>query len=567
MFIRKKPSGKYKYIEIVETYWDPTTKMPRTTVIEKIGRLDKLLAEDPEVMQKLEEKVKGMNGDAEKKRAAERRKTIEQFLSEGKTEETKEGCPVRNYGYVIYKKIWDELKIERTLQEEQRKNSKAEYEMGAVTFLLTIGRIMNPASKQRTYLEQKNYLGMKKVDDLNQVYRALDVLQKSKTAIEKHLDKQIRKQYGREINVAFYDVTTFAFQSVEKDSLKQFGYSKDQKFNEVQVVLGLFMDKNGIPVGYELFPGNTSDFSTMQTALESLKGKYKIKKVIITADRGLNSKKNLKMIREMGYGYVMASKIRGASEEIKEMVLSEEGYTAVRDDFKYKVYPYQNIIKDGKEEQSFSENLIVTWSKARQEKDAADRKRLVDKAIKLVESPAQYHAEMKKGGRKYVQTAIQGKGLQVNYAQIEYDASFDGYYSIETSETMADPEEIIDIYKGLWKIEETFRVMKSNLESRPCFVWTESRIKGHFVSCFIALTIQRIIEFRLRQANCNAGTTQIIDAVRSANVMIVNENSRPVFFKAVNDSLYDEMIRILEIGSLYTSNSRKDIHDMIALRV
>ncbi len=566
MFLRIKPAGKYQYVEIVETYRDPETKISRTSVIEKIGRLDKILEEDPGIIEKLKQKVEKLNQDAEEKRNIDRKKSVEQFLSEGKRRETS-GYPVRNYGYVVYQHIWDELKMDAILEKVQQENSKSNYDLAKITFLLTISRLLNPVSKLRTYQERDNYLGQNFELDLNQIYRALDLLSNGKDEIEKSMDRRIQKLYGRELDVAFYDVTTYAFQSVEADSLKRFGYSKDQKVNEVQIVMGLFIDNNGIPMGYELFPGNTSDFSTLETALKQLKEKYKIKKIIITADRGLNSKNNLKIIKDMGFGYIMAYKIQSASERVKKAVLSPDDYLFINDQFKYKTYPYRNCIKDGKEVQMLDENLIITWSDDRQKKDAADRKRLLEKAVKLAESPARYRAELKKGGKKYLTTANSGMDPEVNYVQAESDAQFDGYYAIETSETLLEPADVIQKYKGLWKIEESFRVMKSELEARPCFVWTESRIRGHFVICFIALVIQRILEYRLLRHGCNSSTPKIIAAIRSAEVMVYSENSKSIFLKRENDLLYDEIIQALGLNPLFSYNEKNDIRQILALHI
>ncbi len=155
------------------------------------------------------------------------------------------------------------------------------------------------------------------------VFRSAGRIQSRDRKIYRQTDQE--NIYKRELDVAFYDVTTYAFESVESDGLKEFGYSKDKKFNEVQVVMGLLIDRCGIPLGYELFPENTSDYSTLVTILGQLKEKYKIRKIILTADRGLNSKNNLRLIKEMGFGYVMAYKIRGATEKIQKRSIESGG--------------------------------------------------------------------------------------------------------------------------------------------------------------------------------------------------------------------------------------------------
>ena len=570
MFIRIKPGGKYKYVEIVESYRDPVTKTSVPLTIQRLGRLDKLEEKDPEILEKLRAQVAEINQNVNKKKESEKRLEVEKFLSTTDGEETKEGYPEKNYGHAIYRKIWDEMNFDTKLKKLQKEHSAATYDLANITYLMVINRLLNPGSKLAVYKEMDNFLWkVEKIEkiNLNHIYRSLDLLAANKEEIEEYTDKRIRKLYQRELDVAFYDVTTYAFESVETDGLKEFGYSKDKKFNEVQVVMGLLIDRYGIPLGYELFPGNTSDYSTLATILGQLKEKYKIKKIIITADRGLNSKNNLQLIKEMGFGYVMAYKIRGATEKIKKEVLDQEGYTWEKDTFRYKVYDYENRIKSKDGEVVLDEKLIVTWSETRRQKDEHDRLRLVEKAQKLMEKPGAVAAEMKKGGKKYLKPEKGKIQFEINYEQIEYDAQFDGYYGIETSEMSLSAAEIIEIYHGLWKIEESFRVLKTDLEVRPCFVWTEKRIKGHFVMCFIALTIQRILEYKLECADCHLSTAKIIAGLSSANLLVYSEKTRPIYLKIANNPDFDRILSAFSMTPLFSRNTRKDIRDIIALQI
>jgi len=180
----------------------------------------------------------------------------------------------------------------------------------------------------------------------------------------------------RDLSVAFYDVTTYYFESVRADDLKRFGYSKDNKVNQVQVVMGLLIDSNGIPISYELFPGNTNDFKTLEPVMRKLKADYGIKKVIITADRGLNSKQNLAFLKSVGYEYVMAYKIRSSSKEIKEMVLSGETYHIVSKEFKWKVCNFSTSVNYEGRKVNLEDQMVITWSASREAKDRRDRERL-----------------------------------------------------------------------------------------------------------------------------------------------------------------------------------------------
>jgi len=299
-----------------------------------------------------------------------------------------------------------------------------------------------------------------------------------------------------QIDVVFYDVITFSFESVRKDSLRDFGFSKDAKFKEVQVVMGLLIDREGRPIGYELFSGNTFEGKTLEVSLDKLKKRFTIGKVIIVADRGINSKINLMHIKDKGYDYIFASRIKNMKKDIKEEIFNKEGFKDT-DGISYKIIDYVNKVNKTYE---LPENLIITYSSQRAQKDRADRERLIKKARTLLKNKSYITASNKRGGKKYLKSS-----KDINWAldeeAIKKDEMFDGYYGIETSEKNLTAKEILKAYHTLWKIEESFRIMKSTLSVRPVFHWTESRIKGHFVICFLAFLLERTLEFKLKKAN------------------------------------------------------------------
>ena len=406
-----------------------------------------------------------------------------------------------NYGYLAYRKLWKELGIRDCLEAIQNCATRMEYPLSETAFLMAVQHLLEPRSKLSTYQRQGRYFGMNDIS-LQHMYRALDVMGKQKEEIEREMFEYNYVRTNKKVDVVFYDVTTFAFESVIADELKDFGFSKDCKFNEVQVVMGMIIDADGIPVGYELFPGNTFDGKTMLRALENIKSRFGIQRVIIVADRGLNSKVNLNLIKEAGYGYIMSSKIKGMSRSQQTTVLSPDGFIPVNDksgneEFRYKRLDYINEFTDEDgEHYSLSENLIVSYSKKRARKDQKDRERLVEKAKKLLENPEKINALQKRGGRRYIDRIDPEKAETWKLAldKIERDANFDGYYGIQTSEKNMSATDVMDAYHTLWKIEESFRIMKSTLEVRPVFHWTPKRIHGHFVVCFLAFLMERKME-------------------------------------------------------------------------
>jgi transposase len=306
--------------------------------------------------------------------------------------------------------------------------------------------------------------------------------------------------------------------------------------------MGMVIDSDGIPVGYELFPGNTFDGKTRVDALMNIKKRFGINRVVIVADRGINSKGNLNLIKEAGYGYIMASKIKGMSKETQEKILSIDGFDSIKDKegveiFRYKTIDYINIFTDeNKKKHALSENLIVSYSDKRAAKDIRDRERLVTKAKSMLENPERIKASNKRGGKKYLNQTDPKQAVSWSLAmeKIEADAKYDGYYGIQTSEKEMSPTDVMQAYHTLWKIEESFRIMKSTMEVRPIFHWTPKRIEGHFVLCFLAFLMERKMEAMLKiEADETISTPQRIqEALNTTQLAAVTSKDETFYIKA-----------------------------------
>lgn len=452
-----------------------------------------------------------------------------------------------NYGYLAYARLWEDLGMRECLENLGRDCHLVKMDLQRTVLLMTVQHLLRPRSKLSTFEHQGLYCHFPEIP-LSHLYRALDRLASGKEKIEQELFERNHLKLGQEVDVVFYDVTTFAFQSVNKDELKDFGYSKDCKFNEVQVVMGLLLDARGMPMGYELFPGNTFDSRTMVTSLGNLKRKFNVRRVVIVADRGLNSKGNLGLIRQAGYGYIMASRLRGMGREMREKALDGQGYTSVSSDFRYKTIPYVNVYTDeGGKTHELQENLIVSWSSKRAAKDAADRQRLVLKARKLLEKPSSIDALSKRGGKKYLKNSTVSKTRWVmDEKRAADDAVLDGYYAIQSSEKEMTATEVMVAFHMLWRIEDSFRVMKSTLEARPVFHWTPERIRGHFVMCFLAFMMQRKLESLLSKPKHDEepkSPERIREALLSMQLAKVETNGETLYLKTRNLPLGSEVFR------------------------
>ena len=454
--------------------------------------------------------------------------------------------------------MWQELGISRWIKDIK---TRSKIEIEEILKQLVFQRLLTPSSKKSAYDHREDYVDFRNDLILEDYYRVLDIIYDEKEKLEKHLNSTLKKKFNRELNVVLYDVTTYYFESVKKDEIKGFGFSKDNKVNQVQVVMGLLIDNNGIPVGYELYPGNTSEFSTLYPVIKNLKEKYKLKKVIVAADRGLNSGKNLLLLKELGLDYVMAYKLKGAKKEIKEK-LFEDGYT-IEKEFKYKLIEHVKEIRvDGKVEK-IQDNLLLGYSEKRAKKDKADRQRLLDKADKLLNKPSMMKQELKKGGKKFIKVTKGNLDIELDVKQIEEAEKMDGFFAIEYSQKELTGREVREIYGSLWKIEDSFRVLKTNLEARPIFVWSEKRIRAHFLICYLALVIERYLEKLLKDNNVNLSTAKIQEAIRNTTLGSVETLMGDYYIKDAESKEYLDIINSVKMNKIplvgYVSDIKKCI--------
>ena len=540
-----------KYVRVVHSYRDPETNKPKMKVIKNYGNLEKLLKQDKNFLEKLEKEIKEKN-ERLKESAVDKIKKIEADNFE------KEGLVRKNYGYLVYEKTWQELGISRWIKDIK---TRSKIEIGEILKQLVFQRLLTPSSKKSAYDHRENYVDFRNDLILEDYYRVLDIIYDEKEKLEKHLNRTLKKKFNRELNVVLYDVTTYYFESVKKDEIKGFGFSKDNKVNQVQVVMGLLIDNNGIPVSYELYPGNTSEFSTLYPVIKDLKEKYKLKKVIVAADRGLNSGKNLFLLKELGLDYVMAYKLKGAKKEIKEK-LFEDGYI-VEKEFKYKLIEHVKEIRiDGKTEK-IQDNLLLGYSEKRAKKDKADRQRLLEKADRLLNNPSIMKQELKKGGKKFIKVTKGNLDIELDVKQIEEAEKMDGFFAIEYSQKELTGREVREIYGSLWKIEDSFRVLKTNLEARPIFVWSEKRIRAHFLICYLALVIERYLEKLLKDNNVNLSTAKIQEAIRNTTLGSVETLMGDYYIKDAESKEYLDIINSVKMNKIplvgYVSDIKKCI--------
>lgn len=444
-----------------------------------------------------------------------------------------------NVGYVYLKMIFQQLNIAKILKSKQYETN-IEYSLTKACELLVYSRILNPGSIKYIY-EHKNQFFEPFDLSLDDLYRSLKPMLDCKEDLFKTIWSSTKEKYNRDASTSFYDCTNFYYEieyddsdtvnekgEIIKKGLRKRGPEKNHRPDPI-VEMGLLLDKNGIPISYNIFPGNTSEKETMIPEIKNIKRRHDIDKVIVVADRGLNCSDN--MIKTAGLdldkksrdGYVYGQSVRGADQEFKNWVLKDDYVvdTIIDEDgneviFKHKsrIYPKKMYItredkgltKNGnKKKQAITvdQKQMVYFSQKYADKQKRDRQMVIEKAKDLIKRPSAYTRATTYGAAGYVNNVkfdektgviLEGTSLSLNEEKIREDEKYDGYYSIVTSEEELSDLEIRNIYKGLSKIEETFKITKSEFNARPINVRLEEHIDAHFLICFIALVTMRILQ-------------------------------------------------------------------------
>lgn len=530
MHLKKTPdrNGRIR-LSIVDTYYDKQRKSTRQKTIESLGYLDDLekLYEDP--IAHFQERVEELR---EEKKA---RKAPINFTFYNSDKLCVGDNLRKNFGYSAFSKIYHELEIDKFLRSKQR-TSKASYDANTIMKMLVYSRLLFPASKKASYDNREQFF--EKTDySLDDVYRCLTFLNKHKENLQVWMNDKIKKQYGRDTSLIYYDVTNYYFETDEQTDLLRKGVSKEHRPNPI-VQMGLFMDNNAIPITYELFAGNTNDCLTYRPNFGRIKKQFDLGRVITVADKGMTTGDNIwyTINTPAKDGYVFSMSIRGADKSIKEYVLDEKGYEWLGEEYKRKsrLYPRTILVtsSNGKKiKKQVDEKQVVFWSKKYAIRAKVEREAALSKARDLAKHPGKYTKATSYGAAKYIKKVDYDKEtgeiltassiLDINEDLIRQEEALDGYYLLLTSEMDTPDDKIIDIYRGLWRIEESFKITKSELEARPVYVWTDEHIEAHFLTCFVALTLSRILEMKLEH-RYSAG--RILESLSKSSCSLIQQN-------------------------------------------
>ena len=499
-------------------------KVSQKKVIKNIGPLDRFDDGLPDYVERLKNSFKAGNPLIPE---------LLPYCSEVQRAETyhltiREGSP-DCFGHP---KLYCHLLLERILEElglndffaSYKGFTKLEYDVYGFAKLLIFGRLLNPASKFATVHQNDDYYEpILKDFNPDNVYDTLDFIAGNKDKIIRRINTNLVKKAHRSPDIIYYDVTNFYFEiedpdedivddegNILKRGQRKMGVCKEERKLPI-VQMGLFMDDEGIPIAVETFPGNTLDHLTLRPAMKRSIDGLDFSRFIMIADRGICNYQNLLHLLNAGNGYIVSKSLLRSTKEEREWAYADEGYTVISEDFKYKSRIRKTKVKDAAGiSRTVEEKVVVYWSRNFQARAERENRKFLDFLEKLEESPKNFRitAVQSKALRKFFKKECvdveTGEILDsskilafVDFNKVaEYRKSL-GFYQIVTSELTMDAQEVIDKYHGLTQIEDQFRVMKGDLDTRPLYVRTPEHVTAHLLICMIALIMLRIIQKRI----------------------------------------------------------------------
>lgn len=559
------------YLTLVEGYREGGKVKHRT--VESLGYLDELEREHEDPIAHFSQVCDEANA------AARAGRQSVQIAIHPQQKIDKRKVARKNIGSAVLLAVYGALGVEQVVRNHF-KQRRFSFDANAVMRLLVTERIIDPGSKKHAWENRQRHF-FRSEFTLDDTYRALGPLAQARDKVVSAINRAVDKMGIRDTACVFYDVTNYYFEVDDPDEggLRQRGVSKEHRKSPI-VQMGLLQDSRGIPIGYRLFPGNTPDPLTMLDVLAEMKRDYGQDRAVVVGDKGNNCSTNIAALVARGDGFVYSQSIRGTKSdaELRGWVLSDEGYacTAGADGrVTYKVKSRQGCKTvsvegpDGaKRKVDVEVKYVAFWSEKYERRARKERQASIDKARRLVANPGAYTAAAHFGAAKYVRgLSVDGRtgelleaatALEFDDGRLAADEACDGYYCIVTSETDMGDDAVIEAYRGLWKIEESFKVTKSDLETRPVYVSRQEHIEAHFLTCYVALCILRVIQ-ALTGGKYSAGT--IVEEV--AAMCGTNLDGNWWVFDHRSDAT-DDLCRMAGIDLTRQNMQLKDIRAVLA---
>ena len=524
-FLKKTLNKKGIYLQIYESFYEPVRGHTAHRSVKPIGYVDELInngIEDPIFFYK--EQVRTMNEARKAKKEDEKRKEI--------SNET----PEKMLGYFPLKSINDGLGVEKYLNLMQSVTGHR-FSIYQLISMLAYARAIYPCSKLKTFEVVMPKLFEKYNISLNQIYSGLSYIGNEYEKIIEIYNHQVNKKFSFDTSKTYFDCTNFYFEIDYEDTLRRKGPSKENRKDPI-VGMGLLLDANQVPMGMKLYPGNESEKPVIRNVINDLKRRHNINgKTIRVADKGLNCAQNIVHALKEGDGYIFSKSVKQLPKVEQEWVLLNNGYKEIKDkdgNLLYKVkecvdfFPYKIIRSNGRKDTiSLQEKRVVIYNPELAEKQKYEINKLVEKAnlLKACQAKKSEYGEC----AKYVTFSpidkngdvIDGQiAVSINEDAIDKSRKLAGYNLFVSSEIDMSASEIYSTYKNLWRIEETFKVMKSQLDARPVYEKTENSIKGHFLICYIAVLLTRLLQIKILKDT--VGAEELFDFFKHFRVVKVS---------------------------------------------
>lgn len=416
-----------------------------------------------------------------------------------------------NAGYLYPQKIYHELELD-SLMHQISKNSRITYNLNEVLLMLINSRIIYPGSKKSSFETSKHFLETGTFD-IQHVYRSLDVLAENSELIQSHIYKKSLNVVKRNSQILYYDCTNYYFEIEEASGYRQYGKSKENRPNPI-VQMGLFIDGNGIPLAFNITPGNTNEQTTLKPHEKQIIKDFELSKLVVVTDAGLSSKNNRVFNSFANRAYITVQSLKKIKSHLREWALDSKGWhipgeqkeidlSQIELQGNTAIYYKERWIN----ENGIEERFIVSFSPKHALYQKSIRDNQVDRCIKKIDDGtlkrrSRNPNDSTRFAKAHHMTAF-GEAADttvftIDQEAIQKESQYDGFYAVVTNlEDSIDT--ILKVNHQRWEIEETFRIMKSEFKSRPVYVQKDNRIEAHFLTCFIAMTIFRILEKRLEE--------------------------------------------------------------------
>ena len=563
---QKKKNGDI-YLSIREKYHVPGVGSRERTV-ETIGYLSAYVDKYDDPIAHFKQRAKELT-EAKKNEQAEKKESLTLDMNSKLDIGSND---TRNVGYLMFKLLYKDLQLDKFWIRRTR-GRKMKFSTDQIFRLLTFSRAMNPGSK-RYALNNKDFF-FEPFDGftLDDIYHALDVVAEHQEALQEWIYEHSKQICERDLSVSYFDCTNYYFDIGKPDTdrfdedgkpideqgmptavkYRKRGPEKNHRPDPI-VQMGLLLDHRGIPVAYDLFPGNESEKLHMRPLINRVKDRFEDGRIIHVADRGLNTSDNIYWLngdnrgeQNRRDGYVYGQSVRGADAEFKSWILSG-GYekdiitdhdgNEITFTHKSRIHPkdiHVNVTKPGrkkpvKKKVTIDQKQMVYYSEKYARKQKTDRKAMIERAQDIIDHPKKYDRITSKGSASYIMNItfdkgtgeiVDGKELLLDIDKIREEEKYDGYYAIVTSELELTDTRMREIYRGLSKIEDSFKVTKTFFESRPIYVWLNEHIEAHFATCFTALVLLRLLEHKLGHS---FPTGQLLDSLKKYNCTHLDTN-------------------------------------------